>query len=200
MRGSQSLHTGARQRVGSTAVLVISRWHDVRSGKERARWCRSSRIRCPPGCVRCKARLLDRVGEAIRMRHYRRRTEQAYVDWVRRFVLFHGKACRCLDDDDVPARAERGWTRRAEPARPVVSRSRHGGMAARLRSHSRLAVPAVGCVAESVCSHRIFSQPTSLTQPHRIRQGIDSLELPSQLAVGATDTGCEGGCSMAPLR
>jgi integron integrase len=25
------------------------------------------------------------------MRHYSRRTEQAYVDWVRRFVLFHGK-------------------------------------------------------------------------------------------------------------
>jgi integron integrase len=35
--------------------------------------------------------LLDRVREAIRMRHYSRRTEQAYVDWVRRFVLFHGK-------------------------------------------------------------------------------------------------------------
>jgi site-specific recombinase XerD len=25
------------------------------------------------------------------MRHYSRRTEQAYVSWVRRFVLFHGK-------------------------------------------------------------------------------------------------------------
>jgi integron integrase len=25
------------------------------------------------------------------MRHYSRRTEQAYVDWVRRFILFHGK-------------------------------------------------------------------------------------------------------------
>ena len=36
-------------------------------------------------------RLLDRVRHAIRVRHLAIRTEQAYVDWVRRFVLFHGK-------------------------------------------------------------------------------------------------------------
>ncbi len=38
-----------------------------------------------------KHKLLDRVREAIRIRHYSRRTEKAYVEWVRRFVLFHGK-------------------------------------------------------------------------------------------------------------
>jgi integron integrase len=38
-----------------------------------------------------KPRLLDRVREAIRARHYSRRTEKAYVAWVRRFILFHGK-------------------------------------------------------------------------------------------------------------
>ena len=36
-------------------------------------------------------RLLDRLREAIRVRHYSIRTEEAYVDWVRRFILFHGK-------------------------------------------------------------------------------------------------------------
>jgi integron integrase len=36
-------------------------------------------------------RLLDRVREAIRSRHYSRRTEKAYVHWIRRFILFHGK-------------------------------------------------------------------------------------------------------------
>jgi len=35
--------------------------------------------------------LLDQVRHAIRARHYSRRTEKAYVGWVRRFVLFHGK-------------------------------------------------------------------------------------------------------------
>jgi integron integrase len=36
-------------------------------------------------------RLLDRVRDAIRARHYSSRTEKAYVAWVRRYVLFHGK-------------------------------------------------------------------------------------------------------------
>jgi integrase len=36
-------------------------------------------------------RLLDRVREAIRLRHYSLRTEAAYVQWVRRFILFHSK-------------------------------------------------------------------------------------------------------------
>jgi integron integrase len=38
-----------------------------------------------------KPRLLDRVRAAIRARHYSRRTEDAYVAWIRRFILFHGK-------------------------------------------------------------------------------------------------------------
>ncbi|HVO36059.1 MAG TPA: integron integrase [Gemmatimonadales bacterium] len=38
-----------------------------------------------------KPRLLDRVREALRTRHYSRRTEQAYVAWTRRFIFFHGK-------------------------------------------------------------------------------------------------------------
>ena len=36
-------------------------------------------------------RLLDRVRFLMRARHYSLRTEEAYVAWIRRFVLFHGK-------------------------------------------------------------------------------------------------------------
>ena len=36
-------------------------------------------------------KLLDRVREEIRTRHYSRRTEEAYVSWIRRFIVFHGK-------------------------------------------------------------------------------------------------------------
>lgn len=38
-----------------------------------------------------KPRLLDRVRQAIRARHYSRRTEKTYVAWVRRYIFFHGK-------------------------------------------------------------------------------------------------------------
>ena len=34
---------------------------------------------------------LQEVRNAIRLRHYSIRTEQAYVDWIRRFIFFHGK-------------------------------------------------------------------------------------------------------------
>jgi site-specific recombinase XerD len=36
-------------------------------------------------------KLLDRVREAIRLRHGTRSTEKSYVGWVRRYILFHGK-------------------------------------------------------------------------------------------------------------
>src|SRR3989442_4945265 len=36
-------------------------------------------------------RLLDRVRQGLRLRHYSRRTERAYVGWIRRYILFHGK-------------------------------------------------------------------------------------------------------------
>ena len=37
-----------------------------------------------------KPRLLDRVRAALRSRHYSRRTEEAYILWIRRYILFHG--------------------------------------------------------------------------------------------------------------
>jgi integrase len=36
-------------------------------------------------------KLLDRVRHVIRAKHYSRRTESAYVDWIRRYILFHKK-------------------------------------------------------------------------------------------------------------
>ncbi len=38
-----------------------------------------------------RPKLLDQVREVIRLRHYSIRTEEAYVNVARRFILFHGK-------------------------------------------------------------------------------------------------------------
>lgn len=38
-----------------------------------------------------KKKLLDQVRDAIRVKHYSLRTEKIYVDWIKRFVLFHNK-------------------------------------------------------------------------------------------------------------
>lgn len=36
-------------------------------------------------------KLLDQLREVLRLKHYSYRTEEAYTDWVRRFILFHNK-------------------------------------------------------------------------------------------------------------
>ncbi|MGI8821267.1 MAG: integron integrase [Chthoniobacterales bacterium] len=46
----------------------------------------SARLAPPP-----PLRLLDRVRWHLRVKRYSIRTEQAYVDWIRRYILFHGK-------------------------------------------------------------------------------------------------------------
>lgn len=40
----------------------------------------------PPG-----KKLLDQVRDVLRAKHYSYRTEQTYVDWIKRYILFHQK-------------------------------------------------------------------------------------------------------------
>jgi Phage integrase, N-terminal SAM-like domain len=38
-----------------------------------------------------KPKLLDQVRDVIRRKHYSIRTEQAYIEWIKRFIIYHGK-------------------------------------------------------------------------------------------------------------
>ena len=54
------------------------------------------------GPQQSKPKLLDQVRQLMRLRHYSLRTEEAYVGWIRRYILFHGKRHpRELDEKDV---------------------------------------------------------------------------------------------------
>ena len=44
-----------------------------------------------PELAPARPRLLDELRSQLRVRNYADRTEQVYVDWSRRFILFHGK-------------------------------------------------------------------------------------------------------------
>lgn len=49
-------------------------------------------------------KLLDRMRAEIRLRHYSIRTEETYLDWARRFILFHDKRHpRDMGADEVQA-------------------------------------------------------------------------------------------------
>jgi len=56
----------------------------VRYGFRRAKWGVT-------GSTRPSPRLLDEVRARMRVRHYSLRTEQAYVGWIRRFIIANGK-------------------------------------------------------------------------------------------------------------
>ena len=45
----------------------------------------------PPGDKPKESPLLDQVRAVLRFKHYSLRTEQTYVDWIKRFIRFHGK-------------------------------------------------------------------------------------------------------------
>src|SRR5438552_3340838 len=45
----------------------------------------------PAAAEQGQTKLLDRVRQLMRLRHYSLRTEEAYVGWIRRYILFHGK-------------------------------------------------------------------------------------------------------------
>ena len=42
-----------------------------------------------------RKRLLEQMRDKLRAMHYSYRTEQAYLDWIKRFILFHGKRHPC---------------------------------------------------------------------------------------------------------
>jgi len=48
-------------------------------------------VTLPIQAARNKPKLLDQVQDVIRRKHFSIWTEQAYVDWIRRFILFHDK-------------------------------------------------------------------------------------------------------------
>jgi len=48
-------------------------------------------IEHPPVALQQPKRLLDQLRDKIRIKHYSIRTEQAYLDWVRRYIRFHDR-------------------------------------------------------------------------------------------------------------
>jgi hypothetical protein len=70
-----------------------------------------SRTAAPPACEPVpeyeapnQPRLLDQLRNRMRVKHYSIRTEEAYVDWVRRYILFHHKVHpRELGSSDIEA-------------------------------------------------------------------------------------------------
>jgi integron integrase len=71
--------------------MLIAQWSRSLSYAVAPQGARALAVREAGPAAAPKPRLLDRVREAIRTRHYSRRTEKVYVAWIRRYIFFHGK-------------------------------------------------------------------------------------------------------------
>jgi integron integrase len=85
--------TMVRGREEPRAHLRYVPWRSGEGGKQGPPFPAQAHTGVVTACVSegRKPKLLDQVRDAIRMRHYSLRTEEAYVRWVKRFILFHGK-------------------------------------------------------------------------------------------------------------
>ncbi|MBI4005460.1 MAG: phage integrase N-terminal SAM-like domain-containing protein [Gammaproteobacteria bacterium] len=51
-----------------------------------------------------RPKLLDQVRDALRVRYYSIRTEDAYIQWIKRYLLFHNKTHpRDLGESEISA-------------------------------------------------------------------------------------------------
>ncbi len=66
--------------------------------------------------------LLDQARSVIRIRHYSRRTEDAYTYWIRQFILFHNKRHPIDMGAARSAPSSPGWWNSATSPRPPRTR------------------------------------------------------------------------------
>ncbi len=116
-------------------------------------------------------RLMDRLRQQLRVRHYSLRTEDAYVEWVRRFVLFHGKR---HPRDMGPAEVQAFLSHLAVDRR-VSPSTQNQAKCALLFLYEHLLEVQLPWLSEVVQARRQPRLPVVLT-PSEVRTLLDQLE------------------------
>jgi integron integrase len=103
---------------------------------------------------------MDSVRAAIRVRHYSFRTEKAYVDWIRRFILFNKKRHpRDMGGPEVAA-----FLNHLANDRRVSSATQAQALAALLFLYKRVINVDLPWIGDVVRAHRPKRLPTVLTR------------------------------------
>ena len=150
---AQSSRQGRSKRTGTPLARLLS----VENHDRRARSAgivltfRPSGTRPFPsgGPATLQPRLLDRVRTALcGSRHYSLRTEKAYVGWIRRFILFHGKRHpETMGEAEIDAFLSTSRPRQGSAPRPRTRRSRR--CCSSTKSCSGASLPWLGIVVHA---------------------------------------------------
>ncbi|WP_088258233.1 integron integrase [Fimbriiglobus ruber] len=141
---------------------------------------RLSRPEHPPG----EPKLLDRLRAACRVRHYSLRTEDAYHDWVRRFILFHDKR----HPADMAAAEITAFLTHLAVDGGVGASTQNQAYSAILFLYRHVLRADPGVIAGVVRAHRPKRLPVVLTKPEVrlvLRQLDDPYRLVAHLLYGS---------------
>ncbi|MBK8726005.1 MAG: integron integrase [Holophagaceae bacterium] len=116
-------------------------------------------------------RLLDQVREAIRVRHMSLRTEEAYVDWVRRFILHHGKR----HPKDMGAEEVEAFLTHLAVERSVSASTQNQAKAALLFLYREVLKIELPWLKELIQAKRSERLPVVLT-PGEVRAVLDQMD------------------------
>ena len=104
--------------------------------------------------------LLDRMRAEIRVRHYSIRTEQTYIDWARRYILFHDKR----HPQDMGATEVQAFLSHLAVARNVSASTQNQAKAALLFLYRQVLGIELPWLDEVIAAKVIRRLPVVLTQ------------------------------------
>src|SRR5918999_501888 len=118
-----------------------------------------------------RKRLVERLSEAIRSRHYSRRTEKAYWYWIRCFILFHGKR-HPAEMGAAEVTAFLSWL---ATERNVAAATQNQALSAVLFLYKHVLGQALPWLDEMVRAQRPVRLPTVLTESE-VRRLLECLQ------------------------
>ncbi|MCK4538781.1 MAG: integron integrase [Candidatus Krumholzibacteria bacterium] len=128
--------------------------------------------------VRTKPRLLEMVRAELRKRHYSIRTEQAYVSWIKRYIIFNGRRHPGeLGSDEVES-----FLSYLAVERQVAASTQNQALASILFLYSEVLGIRMGWLDRIVRAKRPKRLPTVLTR-EEVRLVLDRLRDPVWIAV-----------------
>ena len=104
-------------------------------------------------------KLLDQVREALRTKHYSYRTEQTYVDWIKRYIIFHKKQ----HPKDLGVEAIREFIAHLATERKVATSTQNQALSAILFLYRTVLQKEINLLPELVHPSRPKRLPTVLT-------------------------------------
>jgi integron integrase len=122
------------------------------------------------GSEKAPKRLVDRLREAIRSRHYSRRTEQAYWYWIRYFIFFHGKR----HPAEMGAAEVSGFLSWLATERNVAAATQNQALSALLFLYRKVLGVELPWLDEMVRAQRPVRVPVVLTEAE-VRRLLDEL-------------------------